>query len=944
MKTLPSNPLRLSILLLLLVVSLLNQVHSQHRRYSFQEGDVLEYEMIESHEEGSEQEIDLKRKFRFTVNKVDQGQFHMTMQILNWSVPNLYSFSDQTVQLSPELRTSTQILWNFMGQVNAEINNPIHFILDSMGGIYDIKGFEIIQEEIIQAAHESNSYKYHKNFDDVSTFYGRQKYHYLISDFFPAVPGPMSDTIHLKSGELEVVRINQWLPQDKEDATRDGLFLKRTYKFMAKGAEIPQDTTNSMQMYWVDNWGYPSSISYKGYSNSYFTQGGFSKHNVIYDDPDLNIGKVKITNTYYSNQPTKRVTIKGTISNFENKQLGLKLPNNSISKQEVILEPNENGSFLVEFELDSKAGLVDLTTSSQDESLIKLFVQPGDTISLSADLTNFEEITFQGKTAQAQYTLNRLKSEKVFPYNPILAPYFTRFMEIEQRYEEYAELLWEYYISPGKQKDSTKNLLNTYKKHLQYTEGYLHDSYKRFVASMVWLNSLVSHREGGFMDGAEVILIDWDLYWFKAYWTERYLQSGPDHISYYADFEKLYPGTSFQKQLEKCYLKNKKWQEGEKLPKMKLKGFDGKTFSNKKLKKNYWGLIMADGTHQETMELITKAVRFNDWQDENLQFLVWSSNASILDTLSTMINNENVSLLAGPEKNQKLATFLKDYRFDYLMVDPNNRITSYGLDNLQNLISWPLQKIEEERTIKLKFFWYTAIGLILLAALLLISLRIRSKRKEIQLNQKRKIAQLEIDAVRSRMNPHFLFNALGSIQNLVNRGKSKEASLYLARFGELVRTILSQSSKSVIGLNEEIEMIRNYLHLEQLGTPFTFEINIESVIDPATIEVPPLLLQPHVENALLHGISSLGDKGLIQINFKRDDIYLICEIVDNGPGYKADSASQKGGLGQGWKLTHQRIQLMKEQYDEEVSVEVSSASEKSGTTVTFRLPMQNSSL
>ena len=219
------------------------------------------------------------------------------------------------------------------------------------------------------------------------------------------------------------------------------------------------------------------------------------------------------------------------------------------------------------------------------------------------------------------------------------------------------------------------------------------------------------------------------------------------------------------------------------------------------------------------------------------------------------------------------------------------------------------------------------------------------------MNLKRKIAQLEVDAVRSRMNPHFLFNALGSIQNLVNRGKNQEASLYLARFGDLVRTILTQSSKPVIGLNEEIDMIRNYLLLEQLGSPCTFEIQVNPPIDPATIEVPPLLIQPHVENAVIHGISSLGAAGNIEMIFRLEDNHLICEVTDNGPGYHPGSRPDKEGLGQGWKLTRQRIQLMKEQFGEEVSVEVSSrkpdgeeSSGISGTTVTFRLPMQKSTI
>ena len=144
-------------------------------------------------------------------------------------------------------------------------------------------------------------------------------------------------------------------------------------------------------------------------------------------------------------------------------------------------------------------------------------------------------------------------------------------------------------------------------------------------------------------------------------------------------------------------------------------------------------------------------------------------------------------------------------------------------------------------------------------------------------------------------------------------------------------------------------MIRNYLLLEQLGFPFEFNIDVDPALDPATIEIPPLLIQPHVENAVIHGISSLGATGKIQINFREADQHLICEVIDNGPGYHPGSNPEKEGLGQGWKLTRQRIQLMKEQYGEDVSVEVTNGSSNidglsgnSETKVTFRLPLQNS--
>ena len=951
MKTyLPCN-FRLFFLPVILMTSLSLQVLSQDRRYYFKKGDVLDYEMIETPGEDDEEKDNIISRIRFTVNEVENNRYHMTMQILSWSMwDNLITISGQTTQIKPELRASQSAVWSVLGQANAELNNPISFILDSQGGIYDVQGYEKIQKDILEAASESVSYKKQHNFSVVSTFYGLQKYRYLISEFFPALPVDYKDTVSFESEDILALRINHW--KLAERPLRDEMYLDREYKFIYSKPDPhnrgPEDYTDKMFVTWVDGYGegngHPKFISYKGYVNSFFTREGFNK----YTSPNDYIGQVKITNTYQANHLSNTVIISGLITNLKTHKLQLFLPGISISKRSVELNPEQDGSFHLEFEMDCKAGLVDVYTDGDEEPIFKLFVQPGDSIYLSCDIDELEKIQFIGSSSLEQYLLNSIRVPGVL-YQDI-DPFYLRYMQVEDKYKEYASQIWDYIRRPGKQEIPREIMVQDLSKYLRYTEGYLHDSYKSFVRGMAWAAGR-SFPGADLFEGAEMVLIDWDLYWFKAYWTERYIKGDPDHRDDYNRFADLYPGTPFQKDLEKLYKETEKWQQGQKLPKFTFTDLDGKNYKSRRFRDQFWGIITVNGSYEQALGMIKNAIRFNEYEEQEMKFLVWWPNQEVLDTLQTVIKDQNVILLAGPEKNNELSRYLKDYPEDYLIIDPDESIITYSIDNLENLISWPLVKNKEERTIKLRTFWYSFAGAFILALFIVITIRIRAKRKETRLNLKRKIAQLELDAVRSRMNPHFLFNALGSIQNMVNRGKNQEASLYLARFGDLVRTILLQSSKPVIGLNEEIDMIRNYLQLEQLGLPFVFDIQLDPGLDPSTIEIPPLLIQPHVENAVIHGVSKMGDAGRIDVVFSMEGEHLICKVIDNGPGYKKGSKPENEGLGQGWNLTLQRIQLMQEQYGEEVSAEITNwdkdgegSVNNTGTTVTFRLPMQKSSV
>ena len=214
-------------------------------------------------------------------------------------------------------------------------------------------------------------------------------------------------------------------------------------------------------------------------------------------------------------------------------------------------------------------------------------------------------------------------------------------------------------------------------------------------------------------------------------------------------------------------------------------------------------------------------------------------------------------------------------------------------------------------------FWQTNIFKILLGLGTLLflggifSLRVsRIKRKEKQkraaLELKNELLTLEQKALQLQMNPHFIFNALNSIQSLVVNQKNEIARDQIQTFATLMRGILSNSKKEKITLQEEYNTLDKYLKMEQFcqASKFDYEINLPKGKDPDEIEIPPMLIQPFVENSIFHGVSHLKMGGKIKVSFTVMGEQLHCEILDNGVGRKRAQEIKKEN-----KKGHQSVAL-----------------------------------
>ncbi|HVW58543.1 MAG TPA: histidine kinase, partial [Puia sp.] len=220
-------------------------------------------------------------------------------------------------------------------------------------------------------------------------------------------------------------------------------------------------------------------------------------------------------------------------------------------------------------------------------------------------------------------------------------------------------------------------------------------------------------------------------------------------------------------------------------------------------------------------------------------------------------------------------------------------------------------------------------------ALLFWGYRRNNKLRLARSAQARQTIDLQLKSVRSQLNPHFMFNALTSIQNLMNKNDTRAANHYLAKFADLTRTVLDSSNQELISLEDELKILEDYLQMEQLRFGFQYDIRVDGNINIANTEVPSMLLQPFIENAVKHGVAPLQGRGMVSIWIDKDDKDLVLKVRDNGKGFdKEDIAGKPSTFG--IKLSEERIQLLNKVYKEQPSsLDIVPGVE--GTTVVIRL-------
>lgn len=262
-------------------------------------------------------------------------------------------------------------------------------------------------------------------------------------------------------------------------------------------------------------------------------------------------------------------------------------------------------------------------------------------------------------------------------------------------------------------------------------------------------------------------------------------------------------------------------------------------------------------------------------------------------------------------------------------------------------------KSEYQFTIRAPFWltaWFRTLLVLVVAALIIGPITWWIRESRIKAQHELDFNQLKLSSVSAQMNPHFVFNSMNSIHSFVLKNDNIKSAQYLSRFSQLIRSILDNSLKSLVPLSQSLDAIDRYVELEQLrfNNKFCYEKYVDPDLPENEVLVPPLLLQPFVENAILHGLVPKSESGTLSLRVVKEENKIIVDIEDDGIGLEASKSNpNRSGLlhmGHGSNISRERIALYNRLFNAPIKLTYKDLSNghnvKSGTRVRLEIPLE----
>ncbi|MGV3461136.1 MAG: tetratricopeptide repeat-containing sensor histidine kinase [Flavobacterium sp.] len=344
-----------------------------------------------------------------------------------------------------------------------------------------------------------------------------------------------------------------------------------------------------------------------------------------------------------------------------------------------------------------------------------------------------------------------------------------------------------------------------------------------------------------------------------------------------------------------------------------------------------------------------------------LEYLEKSSTVAKEIGVMEQVRESEKSISALYEKTGNHAEALRHYKLYAAAKD-----SILNAENIKNLVreemnfemeqKAAIQKIETEKREAIyheqskkhtQQILFTALIVLLLAGLVFVVYNRLQLKKTLTLQ--RDLAEYEQKALHLQMNPHFVFNCLGSISSFIVQNGTDSAIKYLSKFSKLMRLTLEYSKESLIPVDKEIESLQNYLELEQLrfNNIFDFDITKDSNIED-DMAIPPLLLQPFVENAILHGVVPKKEKGHIAVHFSIENEKLVCTVTDDGIGFSKSKELKENSVtvhkSMALEITRKRLEVIQAFTAKTSHVAINELTadngDVTGTRIILNLPIQ----
>ncbi|MCB0761884.1 MAG: histidine kinase [Flavobacteriales bacterium] len=262
-----------------------------------------------------------------------------------------------------------------------------------------------------------------------------------------------------------------------------------------------------------------------------------------------------------------------------------------------------------------------------------------------------------------------------------------------------------------------------------------------------------------------------------------------------------------------------------------------------------------------------------------------------------------------------------------LVVQGEERVAIQQMDSQGQWVELASLIVKSPHVPFYKEAWFLGMIALLFGFMLYLLFRFYLNKSRKDAIMEAKLANLERTALQAQMNPHFIFNSLNSIQSYIASNENDKANRFLAKFSRLIRAMLNNARAQKITLQEEVDSLQLYMELEKMRfkDKFDFEIIVDEDVDTHLIELPPLLIQPYLENAIIHGMSQKRSQGKINLYYLQKGKYLVATVTDNGIGIEQSKKLKKDDSlhkSVGMTITQKRLQILDDgSKDKQVKVE-----------------------